>query len=142
MLPARPTVALTRAYRFSAAHYYYDASLSPEENDRRFGPGARRPGHGHDYRLEVTLRAAITSKGGMVFDVRELDAIVQNALLDRLDYRHLNHDVAWFADRLPTTENLALYAWEALVARLPAGALARVRIFETSDLFAEYRGEG
>lgn len=141
MLPARPTVALTRAYRFSAAHYYYDERLSPEENDRRFGPCARRPGHGHDYRLEVTLRAPITLAAGMVFDVRELDAMVQDAILDKLDYRHLNHDVAWFADHLPTSENLALYAWEALVGRLPAATLAGVRIYETADLFAEYRGD-
>jgi len=141
MLPARPTVALTRAYRFSGAHYYYDESLSPAENDRRFGPCARRPGHGHDYRLEVTLRSAVPPAQGMVFDVRELDAIVQEAILDTLDYRHLNHDVAWFADHLPTTENLALYAWAALVGRLPAGSLAGVRIYENADLFAEYRGE-
>jgi len=141
MLPARPTIALTRAYRFSAAHYYYDDTLSAEANERRFGAGARRPGHGHDYRLEVTLRAAAPPAQGMVFDVRELDAIVQDAVLDRLDYRHLNHDVAWFADHLPTTENLALFVWDALAGRL-SGALAVVRIYENADLFAEYRGGG
>lgn len=142
MLPSRPTVALTRAYRFTAAHYYYDAALSPEENDRRFGDCARRPGHGHDYRLEVTLRAAIAPAAGMVFDLRELDGLVKATILDKLDDRHLNHDVAWFADHLPTTENLALYAWNALVGGLPAGILAAVRMYESADLFAEYQGEG
>jgi 6-pyruvoyltetrahydropterin/6-carboxytetrahydropterin synthase len=140
MPPTRSTVSLTRAYRFSAAHYYYDETMTAAENEQRFGACARRPGHGHDYRVEVTLGAAITPATGMVYDVRALDGIVQETVLTPLDYRHLNHDVPYFAGRLPTTENLALFVWEQLAARLPAGILDRVRVYENADLFAEYRG--
>ena len=48
-------VALTRTFRFAAAHYYYDPRLSETENRAAFGKCANRHGHGHNYRVDVTL---------------------------------------------------------------------------------------
>ena len=45
-------IHLTRKIRFCAAHRLYDPSLSPEENDARFGECTNL--HGHNYVLEVT----------------------------------------------------------------------------------------
>jgi len=136
----RPVVRLARSYRFSAAHFYWDPRLDAEENEKLFGKCANRHGHGHDYRLEVVLQGVPNPETGMLFDLRELDRTVASALLERLDHRNLNHEVEFFAARQPTCENLALYAWQALAGRLPAGRLEAVRVHESADLVAEYRG--
>lgn len=136
----RPVVRLVRSYRFSAAHFYWDPALGPEENERLFGKCANRHGHGHDYRLEVVLRGVPHASTGMLLDLRELDRTVTEAVVERLDHRNLNHEVEFFAHRQPTCENLAVFAWEALAERLPAGLLEAVRVHESSELAAEHRG--
>ena len=61
------------------------------------------------------------------------------ANLSPLDHRHLNHEVEFFATRLPTCENLALFVWQALEGRLPPGLLESVGVHESADLAAEVR---
>jgi 6-pyruvoyltetrahydropterin/6-carboxytetrahydropterin synthase len=136
-----PVVRLVRSYRFAAAHFYYDPKLPQAENERLFGKCANRNGHGHNYRLDVVLEGTPDPVTGMLIDLRELDAAVGDAVLEPLDHRNLNLDVEFFARRQPTAENLAVFAWQALVPRLGAGLLERVRICESDDLSAEHRGE-
>jgi 6-pyruvoyltetrahydropterin/6-carboxytetrahydropterin synthase len=133
----RACIRLTRAYRFAAAHYYWDPARTVEENVRVFGKCANRNGHGHNYRVEVTLQGSPDPATGMLYDLAGLDRIVSEAILAPLDHRHLNLEVPFFAARQPTCENLALFAWETLGARLPAGLLERVRVHESDDLSAE-----
>jgi 6-pyruvoyltetrahydropterin/6-carboxytetrahydropterin synthase len=135
-----PHVRLERTYRFTAAHFYWDASRSAAENERLFGKCANRHGHGHDYRLEIVLQGSPDPATGMLFDLRELDRIVADAVLQHLDHRNINHEVEWFASRQPTCENLALFVWSVLAGQLPSGLLASTRVRETDDLAAEYRG--
>jgi 6-pyruvoyltetrahydropterin/6-carboxytetrahydropterin synthase len=135
-----PRVQVTRSYRFPAAHFYWDEALSPAENERLFGACANRHGHGHDYRLEITVHGAVDARTGMVVDLEELDRAVHEAILRHLDHRNLNREVSYFATRQPTTENLALFAWQQLAPQLAGGQLLRVRVFETDDLYAEYDG--
>lgn len=139
-MAAQPQVEVRRTYRFAAAHHYYDASRSEEENRERFGKCANRHGHGHNYRLDVVLRGPVDPATGMLMDLRRLDAIVHESVLEHLDHRHLNLEVPYFCDNLPTSENLALYVWHELAPRIPRGLLAAVRIHECGDLAAEYRG--
>ena len=138
---AAARVRLKRRYRFTAAHFYWDASRSAAENERVFGKNANRHGHGHDYRVEVVLHGMPDASTGMLIDLRELDAIVQEVVLQPLDHRNLNHEVEWFANRQPTCENLTLFVWSALARRLPSGLLEAVSVRETDDLEAEYRGQ-
>lgn len=140
MAANRPRVQLVRSYRFSCAHFYWDPTRSAEENERLFGKCANRHGHGHDYRLDVVLQGTPNPSTGMLIDLRELDRLVQEGILEPLDHRNLNHEVSFFAERQPTCENLALYAWHELVGRLPAGLLEAVRVHESADLVAEHRG--
>jgi 6-pyruvoyltetrahydropterin/6-carboxytetrahydropterin synthase len=140
MKPSSPRVRLRRSYRFSAAHHYFLADLPESENERLFGKCANRHGHGHNYRLEVTLAGEPAPRTGMLFDLAELDRVVRAAVLDPLDHRHLNHEVEYFATHLPTCENLARFIWQELAPRLPAGLLDSVWVHEADDLAAEYRG--
>ena len=80
----------------------------------------------------------------MVMRLEELDTILREEIVDRLDHRHLNHDVPEFAfgQQIPTAEALVVYAWDRIVPRLPkAVRLDSVRIQEEPYLHAEYRGE-
>ncbi len=135
--PPDAPVSVTRAFRFSAAHFYYDESLDAAENERLFGKCSNRSGHGHDYRLLVTLRGRVQDRTGMLFDLRALDRIVEEAVLRHVDHRNLNLQVPFFASRQPTCENLARYAWAQLDGRFPSCRLLRVRVRESDDLQAE-----
>jgi len=61
--------------------------------------------------------------------------------VERVDHRHLNHDVDFLKNVIPTAENLALVFWKILEKKIRPGKLYSVRIYETPDNYAEYRGE-
>jgi 6-pyruvoyltetrahydropterin/6-carboxytetrahydropterin synthase len=64
--------------------------------------------------------------------------------MEAYDHRHLNLEVPEFANTIPTTENIAVAIWRRLDAPVAAAGgahLSSVRVYETSEIFAEYRGE-
>jgi len=134
-------VYLTRKCEFSAAHYYHNPALSPEENRRLFGKCNNPSGHGHNYTLEVTVKGEVDPRSGFVVDLKELKEILNREVLEALDHRFLNKEVPEFRNRIPTTENLAVAIWERLASKLRVACLHRVRVYETPDLFADYYGE-
>ena len=57
--PDTPVVEVTRGCQFSAAHRLHSARFSASENARIYGRCNNMNGHGHTYRLEVTIRGRI-----------------------------------------------------------------------------------
>jgi 6-pyruvoyltetrahydropterin/6-carboxytetrahydropterin synthase len=133
-------VFVTRTYDFSAAHRLHSEALDEATNLRVFGKCNNPHGHGHDYRLEVTLRGRPDERSGMVFDPRRLDSIVAEEILDRWDHRHLNEEVPPFDRVVPTSENVVRVAWERLAPRLE-GRLARLVLHETPRSAFVYEGD-
>jgi 6-pyruvoyltetrahydropterin/6-carboxytetrahydropterin synthase len=133
------TVRLSRRYSFSASHRLHSAAFSEEENRRLYGKCANPHGHGHNYVLEVTLAGPVDAGTGMVANLAELDAFVERAVMEPLDHKYLNEEVAEFRAMVPTTENLCREIWRRLKP-FPAARLARVRIEETSKNSFEYEG--
>jgi len=138
-------IFLTRRATFAASHYYWNDGWTPEENERVFGKCANRNGHGHNYTLEVTVAGDPDPSTGFVVDLKWLKDVMQQKVLAGFDHRHLNLEVAEFAaDQLiPTTENLAIVAWmrlEQAVHAVKGVKLSRVRVYESPEIFAEYRG--
>lgn len=137
------TASLTRTVEFSAAHRYYRPDWTEEENRAAFGACANEPGHGHSYRCGVTVRGPISPERSMIVDLSELDAVLREEIVDRLDHQHINHAVPEFSygRRIPTAEALAVYLWEQIEPRLPPGVtLRRVRVEEDARLHADYEG--
>ena len=134
-------VYLTRKAEFSSAHYYHDPKLSMEENQRIFGKCANLNGHGHNYTLEVTVCGKVDGRSGFVMDLKELKDTMNREVIDALDHRMLNKEVAEFKDAIPTTENLAVAIWDRLQGKLQTARLHRVRLYETPDLFVDFYGE-
>ena len=138
-----PSALLTREVRFSAAHRYWRPEWSDERNRTTFGACANPHGHGHLYRLEVTVGGPVDPETGFAVDLATLDALLRREVLDVLDHRHINHDVPEFAagGLVPTTENLLVWLWLRVQAGLPDGArLTRLRLQEDEGLYAEYFG--
>lgn len=123
---------LTRRYRFAASHRLNTPAMSPEDNARLYGKCNNPFGHGHDYVLDVTVEGK-PDKAGQIVHRDQLDALVNQQVLTRLDHRNLNTDVPELAGDVTTTENLAIAIRQLLEREwhLPA-RLARVRVSETA----------
>ena len=135
-------VRVTRKIEFSAAHYYNNPNFSPEENRRIFGKCNNPHGHGHNYVLEVTIAGEPDLATGMVLDLKELKAILQREVVDRMDNRFLNYEVPELAGQIPTCENVATAIWKLLEPKIVRGKLERVRLYESPDLFVDCTGDG
>jgi 6-pyruvoyltetrahydropterin/6-carboxytetrahydropterin synthase len=133
---------LTRRAEFSASHVCGQPSLSAEQNRALYGPAANPNGHGHNYVLEVTLEGEADPVTGMVFDLKTLKEIIQQQVIDPMDHRFLNYEVSPFDKVIPTTENVAAEIWRRLAPHFTSGQarLQNVRLFETEDLYVDYRG--
>ena len=134
------SVILTRKVHFCASHRYHSPAFSPEENRRIFGKCNNPNGHGHNYLAEISVRGRIDPLTGMVVDLKALSDLLDEVILHRYDHKNLNLDVPEFADRIPTTENLAIDIWDQLVSRVQGCRLYRVRLYEDPTLFADYYG--
>ena len=129
------TVLVSRRESFNAAHQLRDPALSDEENQRLFGKCANL--HGHNYVLEVVVAGDIDQATGYVVDLKQLSDVVCRRIIQDVDHRNLNTDVAWLEGRIPTAENLALAFWERIRSELPEGSLRSVRLWETDKNWAE-----
>ncbi len=134
-------ILLTRKAEFSAAHFYWNDSLSPEENVRIFGKCANRNGHGHNYTLEVTVAGEVDPVTGFVVDLKQLKDILEREVVGVYDHRHLNLEIPEFRTVIPTTENIAIAVWRRLDGKIPNARLHRVRVYEMPALFADFYGE-
>ena len=130
-----PTVSIVRTYRISAAHRLH--GLGEKHKCARL--------HGHNYTIELHLRARSALVNGMVKEAGIVDIDVRR-IVQRLDHITLND----FDDggsphgrriaEQPTAENIALYLWDQLAyMRAPEcdAYLSRVVVIETDDLRAE-----
>jgi 6-pyruvoyltetrahydropterin/6-carboxytetrahydropterin synthase len=133
---------ITRKVEFSASHTCWNPALDRDTNMSVYGEEANPNGHGHNYRLEVTLEGDPDPVTGMIVDLKEVKRVLEEAIVAPMDHRHLNREVPPFDTIVPTTENLAIEIWRRLEPRFDATAarLKLVRLFETDDLYVEYEG--
>ncbi|MFL6293120.1 MAG: 6-pyruvoyl trahydropterin synthase family protein [Thermoanaerobaculia bacterium] len=129
-------VRLERRFRFSASHLYRRPEWSEEENRARFGKCANLPGHGHNYRLFVTVEGEVDPQTGFLIDLGHLDRLVTEKVVDRLDHQHLNSALPEFGEggQIPSSENLVLW----ILARLRNLPVVKLRLEEDEDLAAEW----
>lgn len=133
-------IELGRRYRFSASHRLHSSKLSEEENRRIYGKCNNPHGHGHNYVVEVCVSGTVDPATGMIANLADLDSFVEREVIEPLDHKSLNEDVAAFRENVPTTENVC----KEIFARLkyfPKAKLERVRVEETGNNTFEYAGE-
>jgi 6-pyruvoyltetrahydropterin/6-carboxytetrahydropterin synthase len=131
-------VTLTRAADFSASLRYWRPELSEAENRALFGRHASQ--HGHNYRLEVSVRGEPDPITGMVMDLKDLKAVIEREVMARFDHRDLNRDTPWFEKEPPTPERFALVIFDLLREAL-GDLLCAVRLRQDEDLWVDVRAE-
>ena len=134
---AAPALLLTRRVTFAAAHVLRREDWDEERNAAVFGSCARD--HGHNYVLEVSVGGEPDPETGMVLNLRDLDRVVREAVVEHVDHRHLNHDVPFLHGVVPTAENVALAFWSRLEDRLRGSSalLRRLRLVESENNVVE-----
>lgn len=133
-------VYLTRREHFCSSHRLYNSAFSEAENLNIYGKCAYANGHGHNYILEVTVVGEPDPQTGMIIDLKKLADIMDAEIVDKVDHRHLNYDIDFLRGIIPTAENLAMVFWKILEPHITVGRLFAVRVYETENNFAEYRG--
>ena len=131
---------LTKTFEFSSSHRYYKDEWSEKKNLAVFGVCAYPNGHGHNYMLDVTVKGKIDPVTGMVINIVDIKEAVLK-VLEEFDHKHLNKDMTYFKEKIPTTENFAVLLWNKVGKALPKGArLAAIKLQEDEDLYVEYFG--
>lgn len=88
--------------------------------------------HGHSWKTQITVAAAVNPADGMAIDFLEIQKIMQERCLETLDHSFLND----FLEH-PSAENVAIWIWQQIADLLP---LSEVKVWETEDAFVVYRG--
>jgi len=135
---------ISKKVEFSASHICRSPHLSAAENERVYGAAANPLGHGHNYVVEVAIEGRPDPVTGMILDLKRLKDILEEKVLSVYDHRLLNREVPPFYHTVPTVENIAIDIWDRIEPAIHTTGSARlysVRVHETSELCAEYRGE-
>jgi 6-pyruvoyltetrahydropterin/6-carboxytetrahydropterin synthase len=129
---------LTRQVAFSSGHRYWLADLSEAENNALFGEWASPYNHGHNYLLEVTVSGKVDVRHGMVVNIKDIDAVIQDRIVARYDQKSLNDEVPEFSGRSTSTEVIATTIRDILKPSLPQEVqFENVRLYENPQLFVD-----
>jgi 6-pyruvoyltetrahydropterin/6-carboxytetrahydropterin synthase len=135
-------VHLTKEVAFSAAHRLVNPAWSEEKNREVFGPCANPGGHGHNYRLLVTVKGTVDPDTGMVIDLKHVKETVHKEFISKCDHRDFNRDVEFMRGVIPTAENIVMRAWALIEPHLEPGSLYRLRLYETDRNYVDCHGQG
>jgi 6-pyruvoyltetrahydropterin/6-carboxytetrahydropterin synthase len=126
---------LTVSTHFSAAHRLAHPDLSYEENSEIYGKCARPNGHGHNYHLEITVKGEIDPRTGMIVELGTLHQAIDDYVVEPFDHTFLNKDIPYFAQVVPTAENIAIYIRQLLQQPIQSlGAqLYKVKLVESPN---------
>jgi 6-pyruvoyltetrahydropterin/6-carboxytetrahydropterin synthase len=134
-------IRVTRRYGFSAAHVLAREDWDETRNRETYGKCANPAGHGHNYLLEVTVRGSLDRESGRVMRHDDLDRVVRERVIGRLEGRFLNRELEAFRSSVPTAENIARFALEALRGHVAPAELDAVRLEETAKNSVELEEE-
>lgn len=133
---------LTISTHFSAAHRLAHPNLSYEENSEIYGKCARPNGHGHNYHMEVTVKGEIDQRTGMLVDLGALNKVIEDYVVEPFDHTFLNKDIPYFAQVVPTAENIALHIRHLLQQPIQelGATLHKVKLIESPNNSCEVYG--
>ena len=129
-------ITINRIYEFSSAHRLHSSDLSEKENDEIYDKCNNINGHGHDYRLEVSLMGTPDEKTGMIISLNDFNIRVSN-VLTKLDYKHLDKEVEFFKTNLSSGEIIIQYLWQELENQFPDNMLYHLKLWETNNNYFE-----
>ena len=130
---------LTRRYKFSASHRLHSPEFSDAENREMYGKCNNPYGHGHNYKVEVTVSGQPDPETGMVCNLVDLDGFVDRVVMPRFESSNLN-ELDTFRNLVPTTENLSRELFHLFRDQFRLANVEKIRIEETMMNSFEYAG--
>ncbi len=130
-------VFFSEKFEFAATHKLWNKDFTDEQNRKIFGKCANPTGHGHNYVIEVTLKMPAPDTN---FSIGDFEQIIDDELINLIDHKNLNLDIAYFSDVTATVENIAVFAWEKLVGKFPKQLLHCVTVWETDKTSCSFFG--
>ncbi|WP_299760077.1 6-carboxytetrahydropterin synthase [uncultured Pontibacter sp.] len=139
-------IYVSRLEHFNAAHKLFNPNWSLAKNKEVFGPCANTNWHGHNYELIVTVKGKPDPDTGFVIDLKKLSTLIRTHIIDKVDHKNLNLDVAFMEDKLASTENLVVEFWKILEPCVKEisnniATLHSLKLYETPRNYVEYFGE-
>ncbi len=133
-------LTVSRKAHFNAAHRLYNSNWSDDKNDQVFGKCNNPNFHGHNYELIVSVTGPVNVDTGYVIDMTLLKQIIKQEVEDNLDHKNLNLDVKEFESINPTAENICIYIYNNIKARLNSNIDLEITLYETPRNFVKYSG--
>ena len=130
-------IYFSEKFEFAAMHKLWNEDFSDEKNFEVFGKCANPNGHGHNYIIEVTVKAP---SGKDNLRIGDFEKVVDDELIKLIDHKNLNADVAEFGKTNPTIENIAVFAWNKLNGKFGDVKLHCVTVWETDKTYCSYYG--
>lgn len=122
------------SFSFSAARRTWSPKLSDSENKDLFGAAASPMGHGHQYRVRITLGGNLDEATGTHLPYSEVNAAIAR-LHSELDHTNLTEQLPEFKTQPNTTESLAAIIFNRLQVNVP---VVRVKVREHDNFFIEF----
>ena len=130
---------ITKQFKFCAAHRYWNDSWSKEKNQEVFDKDINL--HGHNYLLFNTISGPINPESGFIINLKDLNELVYEKVLEVMDHSQIEKDIGWFKDKQPSTENMVKFIWEQIAHTVNSPAkLHCVKLQETPTIYTEYFG--
>ena len=130
---------ITKQYKFCAAHRYWNADWSKEENKNVFGKDIYI--HGHNYLVDIAISGPIDESSGFIINLKMLNELVKKKVINVFDHSQIEKDIDWFENRQPSTENMVMFIWDQIVKHIPSPAkLYSIKLQETPSIYTKYFG--
>lgn len=130
--------AVFRKANFNSAHRLNNPKWSNQKNDEIFGLCNNPNYHGHNYDLIVKLVGDIDEETGYVFDMKILNDLIKDEIIERFDHKNLNLDTVEFKNINPTAENIAKVIFDILREKIAYAFELEITLFETPRNYVVY----
>lgn len=130
--------AVYRKTNFNSAHRLHNPAFDDKTNKEVFGLCNNPNYHGHNYDLIVKLVGEVNKETGYVFDLKILNDIIKEKVIERFDHKNLNLDTVEFKNLNPTAENIARIIYELLREKIDTKFDLEITLYETPRNFVVY----
>jgi 6-pyruvoyltetrahydropterin/6-carboxytetrahydropterin synthase len=133
-------VTACRQAHFNATHRLHNPNWSDEKNEKVFGKCNNENYHGHNYNLVVQVTGPVDPDTGYVIDLKHLNELIREKVIERYDHRNLYLDVEDFKYLNPSAENIAIKIWHLLREHIDNKFKLEITLYETERNFVIYSG--
>lgn len=130
--------AVFRKANFNSAHRLHNPHFDDKTNEAVFGLCNNPNYHGHNYDLIVKIVGDVDPETGYVFDLKILNDLILDEIVERFDHKNLNLDTVEFKDLNPTVENIARIIYEILRPKIDIKYDLQITLYETPRNYVIY----